>query len=93
MGRSASLGYEDFNDEDDLRHDPLVALPVGKSALNRLEHAPAEGVTQARDGIVGASASSGSGRGSCSGPTRRIPARRSVVRGRLRGLRHRCGGE
>src|SRR6195256_530322 len=46
-----ALGYEDLNDHDDLRHDPLMAvlagkleawrsdcLPVaGKSTLNRLE--------------------------------------------------------
>ena len=52
-----ALGYEDLNDHDDLRHDPLLALladklegrrkgcaPLaGKSTLNRLEHAPASG--------------------------------------------------
>ena len=51
------LGYEDLNDHDDLRHDPLLALlsgkiearrkdcaPLaGKSTLSRLEHAPAGG--------------------------------------------------
>ena len=50
-----ALGYEDLNDHDDLRHDPLLATVVGKvdarrkdcaplagkSTLNRLEHAPA----------------------------------------------------
>ena len=49
-----ALGYEDLNDHDQLRHDPLMAVlagklkarrkdcaPVaGKSTLNRLEHAP-----------------------------------------------------
>jgi len=49
-----ALGYEDVNDHDDLRHDPVLALfadrlepkrsdcaPLaGKSTLNRLEHAP-----------------------------------------------------
>ncbi|KAF0146837.1 MAG: putative transposase for insertion sequence element [bacterium] len=49
-----ALGYEDLNDHDHLRHDPLMAVlagklkarwkdcaPVaGKSTLNRLEHAP-----------------------------------------------------
>jgi Transposase DDE domain group 1 len=49
-----ALGYEDVNDHDELRHDPLLALfadeleakrsdcaPLaGKSTLNRLEHAP-----------------------------------------------------
>ena len=48
-------GYEDLNDHDQLRHDPLMALlsengpgsdspPLaGKSTLNRLEHAPSQG--------------------------------------------------
>ena len=50
-----ALGYEDVNDHDDLRHDPVLALLAGrlepkrrdcavlagKSTLNRLEHAPA----------------------------------------------------
>lgn len=49
-----ALGYEDLNDHDHLRHDPVLAVlagklkarrkdcaPVaGKSTLNRLEHAP-----------------------------------------------------
>lgn len=49
-----ALGYEDLNDHDDLRHDPVLALSsttleararnvaplAGKSTLNRLEHAP-----------------------------------------------------
>ena len=49
-----ALGYEDLNDHDELRHDPVLALlsgklearrkdcaPLaGKSTLNRLEHAP-----------------------------------------------------
>ena len=52
-----ALGYEDLNDHDALRHDPIMAVlagklearrkacaPVaGKSTLSRLEHAPAEG--------------------------------------------------
>jgi hypothetical protein len=52
-----ALGYEDLNDHDQLRHDPVFAVlagklearrkrcaPVaGKSTLNRLEHAPEEG--------------------------------------------------
>ena len=48
-----ALGYEDLNDHDQLRHDPLMTLfsekgrgdsaPLaGKSTLNRLEHAPAK---------------------------------------------------
>ena len=50
-----ALGYEDLNDHDELRHDPVMAVlfgrlearhprcaPLaGKSTLNRLEHAPA----------------------------------------------------
>jgi hypothetical protein len=49
-----ALGYEDLNDHDELRHDPVVgllsgklearrgacAVLAGKSTLNRLEHAP-----------------------------------------------------
>jgi hypothetical protein len=49
-----ALGYEDINDHDELRHDPVLALLsdqlepkrsdcaglAGKSTLNRLEHAP-----------------------------------------------------
>jgi hypothetical protein len=54
-----ALGYEDLNDHDQLRHDPVFAVlagklkarrkqcaPVaGKSTLSRLEHAPQEGPT------------------------------------------------
>ena len=51
-------GYEDLNDHDQLRHDPLMALVsekgprgdspplAGKSTLNRLEHAPTQGPTR-----------------------------------------------
>lgn len=49
-----ALGYEDLNDHDELRHDPVLVLVsgkleakrtdcaalAGKSTLNRLEHAP-----------------------------------------------------
>jgi hypothetical protein len=52
-----ALGYEDLNDHDELRHDPVlglisdtldpkranVAVLAGKSTLNRLERAPASG--------------------------------------------------
>lgn len=55
-----ALGYEDIEDHDRLRHDPVLALlsdrltpkrstcaPLaGKSTLNRLEHAPAGGPTR-----------------------------------------------
>jgi hypothetical protein len=52
-----ALGYEDLNDHDQLRHDPVSAVlagklkarrkecaaVAGKSTLSRLEHAPEEG--------------------------------------------------
>jgi hypothetical protein len=55
-----ALGYEDLIDHDQLRHDPILAVLVGKlaarrsdctplagkSTLNRLEHAPAAGPTR-----------------------------------------------
>ena len=55
-----ALGYEDIDDHDALRHDPVLALlsdslepkrldcaPLaGKSTLNRLEHAPAGAPTR-----------------------------------------------
>ena len=55
-----TLGYEDLNDHDQLRHDPVMAVLAGKlaarrsdcaplagkSTLNRLEHAPAAGPTR-----------------------------------------------
>jgi hypothetical protein len=54
-----ALGYEDLNDHDELRHDPVVGVLLGKlepasaaptplagkSTLNRLEHAPGVGKT------------------------------------------------
>jgi hypothetical protein len=54
-----ALGYQDLNDHDELRHDPVMAVladklearrkgcaPLaGKSTLCRLEHAPEEGET------------------------------------------------
>jgi hypothetical protein len=52
-----ALGYEDLNDHDELRHDPVLGLVsvklaarrsgctvlAAKSTLNRLEHAPRRG--------------------------------------------------
>jgi hypothetical protein len=52
-----ALGYQDINDHDQLRHDPVLAAVMGKleardercaalagkSTLNRLEHSPQEG--------------------------------------------------
>src|SRR5262252_5628368 len=35
-----ALGYEDLNDHEELRRDPLLALMAGKSTLNRLELTP-----------------------------------------------------
>ena len=35
-----ALGYEDLNDHEQLRGDPLLALLAGKSTLNRLELTP-----------------------------------------------------
>src|SRR5512143_1158051 len=54
---AVALGYEDVNDYDTLRRDPVLALfsdqlepkrkdcapMAGKSTINRLEHAPHEG--------------------------------------------------
>jgi hypothetical protein len=48
------MGYEDLNDHEELRHDPMFALALGKnisqenevftlagkSTLNRIEHCP-----------------------------------------------------
>jgi Transposase DDE domain group 1 len=56
------MGYEDLNDHEELRHDPMFALALGKriglenepvtlagkSTLNRLEHCP-EDVEQGAD--------------------------------------------
>ena len=36
-----ALSYEDLNDHEELRRDPLLALLAGKSTLNRLELTPA----------------------------------------------------
>lgn len=49
-----ALGYEDVNDHDELRDDPVMRMlsgrlaePLaGKSTLNRLEHAPEGGPTE-----------------------------------------------
>jgi hypothetical protein len=38
-----ALGYEDVNDHDDLRHDPVMAVLVGKLAARREECAPLAG--------------------------------------------------
>ncbi len=38
-----ALGYEDLNDHDDLRHDPLMAVLAGKLAARRADCAPVAG--------------------------------------------------
>lgn len=38
-----AMGYEDLNDHDDLRHDPVMATLVGKLAAKRSDCAPLSG--------------------------------------------------
>src|ERR1700716_1625777 len=38
-----ALGYEDLNDHDDLRHDPMMAVLAGKLAARREDCAPVAG--------------------------------------------------
>jgi Transposase DDE domain group 1 len=38
-----ALGYEDLNDHDELRHDPVMAVLAGKLAANRSDCAPLAG--------------------------------------------------
>jgi Transposase DDE domain group 1 len=38
-----ALGYEDLNDHDDLRHDPIMAVLAGKLAARREDCAPVAG--------------------------------------------------
>src|SRR5208283_3660833 len=38
-----ALGYEDLNDHDELRHDPLMATLAGKLAARRKDCAPLAG--------------------------------------------------
>jgi hypothetical protein len=38
-----ALGYEDLNDHDHLRHDPVMAVLAGKLAANRSDCAPVAG--------------------------------------------------
>lgn len=39
--RGTALGYEDLDDHEELRRDPLLGSLVGKSTLNRSELIPA----------------------------------------------------
>ena len=38
-----ALGYEDLNDHDDLRHDPVMAVLAGKLTARRADCAPVAG--------------------------------------------------
>src|SRR5258707_7521070 len=38
-----ALGYEDLNDHDELRHDPMMAILAGKNAALREDCAPGAG--------------------------------------------------
>jgi hypothetical protein len=38
-----ALGYEDLNDHDELRHDPVMAVLAGKLAARRKDCAPVAG--------------------------------------------------
>ena len=38
-----ALGYEDLNDHDELRHDPVLAVLAGKLAAKRADCAPLAG--------------------------------------------------
>jgi Transposase DDE domain group 1 len=38
-----ALGYEDLNDHDELRHDPMMAILAGKLAARREDCAPVDG--------------------------------------------------
>ena len=38
-----ALGYEDLNDHDELRHDPMMAILAGKLAARREDCAPVAG--------------------------------------------------
>ena len=38
-----ALGYEDLNDHDELRHDPVLAVLAGKLAAQRSDCAPLAG--------------------------------------------------
>ena len=42
-GFGIALGYEDFNDDDELRHDPLMAVLAGKLEARREDCAPIAG--------------------------------------------------
>ena len=43
-----ALGYEDLNDHEPLRQDPLLAMLAGKSTLNRMELVPRGSLSEQR---------------------------------------------
>src|SRR5215216_6178771 len=43
-----ALGYEDLNDHDELRHDPVMAVVVGKLGARRKDCAPLAGKSLAK---------------------------------------------
>jgi hypothetical protein len=47
-----ALGYEDLNDHDELRHDPLMAVLAGKLQAWRSDCAPAGGQVEGLSGIL-----------------------------------------
>jgi hypothetical protein len=49
-----ALGYEDLNDHDDLRHDPVMAVLAGKLKARRKRCAPVAGKSTLSDGSGGA---------------------------------------
>ena len=44
-----ALGYEDLNDHDELRHDPVMAVLAGKLAATSEDWAPAAGKSAPSD--------------------------------------------
>ena len=49
-----ALGYEDLNDHDELRHDPVMAVLAGKLCARRKDCAPVAGKIDAQPAGVGA---------------------------------------
>jgi hypothetical protein len=43
-----ALGYEDLNDHDELRHDPMMAILAGKLTARREDCAPVAGKSTVR---------------------------------------------
>jgi hypothetical protein len=51
-----ALRYEDLNDHDDLRHDPIMAVLAGELAVVRQDCAPVAGTSTLTAGIAQACA-------------------------------------